>query len=164
MKNGILNSMGKLRYQVLVLGLGNLLMTDDGFGVLAAQILMQKAWPSGVAVMDIGTAAFYFWEEISLSRHVIAVDALRAGGKPGSIYRLSGADIRHPPDGRRAAHGFTFPDVIALARKISGYPSGLLIYGVEPLDLRFGNPLSPVLKKTLPKVLAQVSGEIDRLL
>jgi len=156
--------MGKLRYQVLVLGLGNLLMTDDGFGVLAAQILMQKAWPSGVAVMDIGTAAFYFWEEISLSRHVIAIDALRAGGKPGSIYRLTGTDILHPLGGWRAAHGLTFPDVLTLAGEMSGYPTGVLIYGVEPLDLRFGHPLSPVLKKTLPEVVEQVVGEINRLL
>ena len=156
--------MDELKYQVLVLGLGNLLMSDDGFGVLAAQKLMQKTWPPGVAVMDTGTAAFYFLEEISLSRHVIAVDALRAGGKPGTIYRLSGADIMHPPGGWRAAHGFTLPDVIALARKISRYPTDVLIYGVEPFDLSFGNPLSPVLKKTLSKVVGQVAGEIDRLL
>jgi len=156
--------MGQLRYQVLVLGLGNLLMADDGFGVQAAQILMQKEWPPGVAVMDTGTAAFYFLDEISHSRHVIAVDALRAGGKTGSIYRLGNADIMHPLDGWRAAHGFTFPDIIALARKISGYPIGLLIYGVEPYDLSFGNALSPVLKKKLPKVVGQLTVEIDRLL
>jgi len=156
--------MGKLSYQVLVLGLCNLLMSDDGFGALAAQLLMQKEWPPGVAVRDTGTAAFYFLEEISRARQVIAVDALRAAGEPGSVYRLSEADLLHLPDCRRTAHGFTFLDVIALARRISGYPTGLLIYGVEPCDLSFGQALSPVLKKKLPQVVEQLTVEIDQLL
>ncbi len=156
--------MDKLNYQVLVLGLGNLLMSDDGFGVLAAHILMKKEWPPGVAVRDTGTAAFYFLEEISSAYNVIAVDALRARGKPGSIYRLSEGDILHLPDCWRSAHGFTFPDVIALARKISGYPTNLLIYGVEPYDVSFGHALSPVIKKKLPHFVEQLTVEIFRLL
>ncbi len=162
--NRILNNMEILSYQILVLGLGNLLMSDDGFGVLAAQMLLQREWPPGVAVRDTGTAALYFLEEISRSCNVIAVDALRAGGAPGTVYRLSEADLWQLPDCWRSAHGFTLLEVVALARRISGYPTGLLIYGVEPGDLSFGNKLSPVLKKKLPQVVGQLAVEIGRML
>ncbi len=160
----ILNNMEKLSYKILVLGMGNLLMSDDGFGVLAAQMLQQREWPPGVAIRDAGIAMFSFLDEIRISHFVIAVDALRAGGTPGTIYRLYETDLWHLPDCRRSAHGFTFPDVIALARKLSGYPTYILIYGVEPGDLSFGNTLSPVLKKRLPQVVRQLAVEIERSL
>lgn len=156
--------MSDFKCEVLVIGLGNVLMSDDGFGVYVVDELKKKDWPPEVSILEVGTSVVCYLEEISQSRSVIAVDAVRAGGKSGSVYRLVCGDIMNLPDDRRDAHGFLLPDVIKLARGTTGFPVNLIIFGMEPLDLGFGNQLSPVARKSLPEVIDAVAKEIENLL
>lgn len=153
-----------LKYEVLVIGLGNVLMGDDGLGVYVAAGLQEKKWPPGVLILDVGTSTFNYLEEISQSRILIAVDAIQAGGKPGCIYRFGCSDNVNRPDNWRDAHGFSLLDTVELARRINGYPVNFIIYGVEPLDINFSNSLSQAVKKSLVKVIDKVSEEIHYFL
>lgn len=156
--------MSDIKYAILILGMGNPLMSDDGLGVSVAEALKQKQWPPEVLVLEIGTSAMYYLEEISRSRHLIAVDAVRAGGKPGSIYRLTAENILCSPDSCRDVHNLSLPGVIGLARETKGFPANFIVYGVEPLNLSFGCQFSPEVKKALPKVIKEVEKEISKLM
>ncbi|MCL6560165.1 MAG: hydrogenase maturation protease [Firmicutes bacterium] len=151
-----------LKYEILVLGLGNTLMSDDGLAAHVVKGLKQKRWPSEILILEIGTSAIFYLEEIGRSRRIIAVDAVRAGGPPGSVYRLTGDDV--VLDGRRDSHGFSLLDVIGLAREMTGFPLDLTIYGVEPLDLSLGNHLSAPVKKALPEVINEIAKKMKILI
>jgi hydrogenase maturation protease len=155
--------MKDLKYNVLVLGLGNLLMSDDGLGIHAAEGLRQKEWPPGVLIQEVGTSVLNYLEEIGSSSHVIAIDAVRAGGVPGSVYRITGQDMPGPPGGLRDAHGVSLSGAIDLARGITGLPASLVIFGVEPRNLGFGNQISPAVKKALLRVIKMITEEILKI-
>lgn len=150
--------------EILVLGIGNLLMSDDAVGLRVAENLERKEWPPEVAVLEVGTSVFSYLEIISRSRHVIAVDALRAGGKPGSIYRLAEEDILCRQDCWRDMHGFSLPEAIQLARKITGFPRGFIVYGVEPQEFVLGISLSPPVERSIHLLVNLIECEIKSLL
>lgn len=138
-------------------------MADDGLGVYASEELKKKEWPPGIAILEVGTSVVCYLEDISLSRNVIAMDAVRAGGKPGTIYRLTPGEMLNPPDCWRDSHGLPLPGVIALARELKGFPASFIVYGMEPLDLSYGFRLSTSVKKSLPLMISKVGEEIKRL-
>jgi len=152
-----------IKYNVLVIGLGNLIMSDDGLGIHVAEDLRQKEWPPGVSILEVGTSVLNYLEEIGRSRHLIAIDAVRAGGVPGSVYRITGHDVPKQLGGLRDAHGVSLAGVIDLARGITGFPDSIVVYGVEPRNLGFGNQLSPAVKKVLPVVIKKITSEIVKI-
>lgn len=151
-------------YQVLVIGIGNSLMGDDGVGVQAVQELLQQELPLGVAALAVGTGAINYLDEISRAETLVAVDAVRGNGPPGTIYRITDltdlAKIRH---GEIDSHACQLMAVIAWARTISGLPSTVILYGAEPLSIAPGYTLSPPVKKVLPRLLSLLLADIAEL-
>lgn len=154
--------MNNIDYQVLILGLGNLLMSDDSLGLHVTETLKQKKWPPGIVILEVGTSVIQYLKEISRTRNLIAIDAVRAGGKPGSIYRLTIDELADAP-GQFESHSFSLLQVIQLARHITGMPAGTVIYGMEPGQLGPGTQISPVAQSALPKLIDQVTREIERI-
>lgn len=152
--------MNNLKCKVLVLGIGNLLMSDDGLGVYAAQWLKQKEWPQGVSILEVGTSVLNYIQEIGRCCCVIVIDAVRGGDKPGSIYLHRDDNIMHYVYDRQDAHGFSVLQAVELARELTGYPDKLIIYGMEPMHINYGEGLSPVVIKALPMLVNQVIKEI----
>ncbi|HBV99133.1 MAG TPA: hypothetical protein DEF36_19095 [Desulfotomaculum sp.] len=148
-------------YKILVLGLGNLLMGDDGIGVLAVEELKKSEWPPGVHILEVGTSVFYYLAEICRAQHLIAVDALSAGGAPGSIYRLDWEDIFCGPE--KGAHAISLPGLIKMARAMTGLPGSAAIIGVEPGNLGLGEPLSFAVREALPVILRRVTKEVEKI-
>jgi hydrogenase maturation protease len=151
-------------FGVLVLGLGNVLMADDGLGVRVVRELGGRKWPPGALLLEAGTAVLDCLEEISRSRCVVAVDAVRGAGKPGTVYRFTVEELGFPEQPWCDAHSFFLPGVVALARKMTGLPQSVVIYGVEPADLNFGDRLSAPVRKVFSRVVRLVAGEINRFL
>ena len=145
-------------------GLGNPLMSDDGLGIQVVQALQLKKWPPEVLILEAGTAALSYLGEISQSRRVIAVDAVSSGGLPGSIYRLTPAQILRLPGGWRESHGFTLPETIELARIMTGLPQNMVIFGLEPQNLGPGLGLSPEVQEALPRFIDHIAREIRQLI
>lgn len=159
MKNNIENNP---TYQILILGLGNLLMADDGIGIFVIEELKKRRWSSAVRILEVGNSVFNFLQEISHTRHVIAIDAVRAGSNPGSVYRL---DIEDLVDNlEQDAHGMSLPGVVRLVRSNTGLPETVTIYGVEPEDLSFGGGLTLPVKRTIPKIILAIASEVQGLI
>lgn len=152
-------------YKVLVLGIGNIILSDDGFGIYAAQELNKKeVLPSNVLVLDIGTAAASYLYEISNCSNIIIIDALCAGNPPGTIYQMTDTDITYMPVKLAETHELSIISVIHQARMLTGLPTKVIIYGVEPYTLEIGYKLSPIVEMAVSKVIKLIEESIETLL
>ncbi|MCF8010187.1 MAG: hydrogenase maturation protease [Clostridiales bacterium] len=139
-------------------------MSDDGLGVHVVVSLQKRVLSSQVLIFEVGTSILNYLDEISTANYVIAVDAVRAGGEAGRIYCFDDNNLKKPPGVRRDERGFTILQAVQLCRLMTGLPESLIIYGVEPLHLNFGNNLSTEINKVLPVLTGKIEKEINSLL
>jgi hydrogenase maturation protease len=139
---------------VLVAGIGNLFLGDDGFGVEVLRRLSQRPLPEGVRAVDFGIrgvdlayALLENWEA------AIFVDATPRGGAPGTLYLLE-PRTDGPPS--IEAHSMDPVRVLSLARELGPIPPVLRVVGCEPADVEEGIGLSP-------QVEAAVEPAIERI-
>lgn len=130
-----------------VLGMGNVLLKDDGVGVRVAEELQKREVPAGVTVLDIGTGILRMLPELVRADQVIVVDAMRGGGEPGSIYRYAGAEIKMAVG--RSVHDIQFDEVLAHL-KLMGREPEVEYYGVEPAEIDFSQELSEEVASCVP--------------
>ena len=100
---------------ILVLGVGNLVLTDEGVGVHVAQRLQKMDLPSHVEVLDGGTSGFDLLDDIEGRKKVVVVDTVKGGGPPGTIYRMTTEDIEEAPKSRLSLHDIDMTDLLKLA-------------------------------------------------
>jgi hydrogenase maturation protease len=150
----------KKKIEVLVLGLGNELLTDDGVGIHAVRMLGQEPPMEGVVVAQAGTAVLHAQDLLEQAAFVIAIDAVRAGDKPGSIYRF---DI----DQARINQSVSLHDlgIVGVMQLIPQQARpAVTILGIEPGSLNYGMELSPAVGAALPRVVRIVRDMITEIL
>ena len=146
---------------VLVLGVGNMLLMDDGVGVLAAQTLQNEEWPGNVRILDAGTFThdiFYLFEGYDV---VLVLDVVHCGGKPGAIYRLTEDELVKNENQRLSLHDIDLIDSLNMAEMLHKKRPHLLVLGMEPGDFtswRIG--LSPAVQERFEDFLAAARREI----
>ena len=133
---------------IAIIGLGNLLMCDDGVGVHAIKEL-QTDPPEHVVLADVGTAALHCQYIFEDADEIIAIDAVCAGDKPGTIYSFdaSGAELSHQP----TLHDIGLRALIELIPKQSR--PNVTMLGVEPEKVEYGMELSKTVSDALPQVV-----------
>ncbi len=145
----------------LVLGVGNLLLTDEGIGIHAVQRLMErKMLPDQVELVDGGTAGLnllYYLEGVDT---LVIIDAVETGGPPGTIMRLAGDQIPVYMALKVSPHEITLPDFLAAARLRDLYPKEVVVWGMQPRSLEVGVELSPDLAAKLDTLLGHVVQEL----
>ena len=145
---------------LLVLGIGNLLLGDEGVGVHAAQKLQRVPRLEGVEVLEVGTAILEALPALEEADSVILLDAVQAGGAPGSIYRFA-LDRAQGNPCIASMHGFDIFRVLTLTRRQT--PLQVVVLGVEPARISWSIFLSPPVTRAIPGLLAAVEAEIDHL-
>lgn len=149
---------------LLVLGVGNLLLTDDGAGVHAVRALAAESWPEGVEFMDAGTAARGIVHRLTEFRHLLVLDAVRFGRPPGTVGRWEEAELSPGGGAMISMHDLDIFDLIATAELIGDRPV-LHVVGIEPENLSdWDMSLSPILRAAFPDFLAEARSEIRRIL
>lgn len=136
------------RPRVLVVGLGNDLLMDDGVGVHAARSLKQKKLGAGVTVVEVGTAILDALHLFERADHILAIDAMQAGGGPGAIYRLDGDDVVRRD--LASMHDFTFQSALTLLKR---QPKSVVVIGVEPGRIDYGLDLTNAVANAIPAVV-----------
>jgi len=146
--------------KILVAGVGNIFMRDDGFGVAVARHLARCALPSDVQVTDFGIRGIHLAYELTSGGHdlTLLVDATTRGGPPGTIYVLE-PSAESPPAAVVDAHALTPEAVLTLAGTFGGEAGRILIVGCEPADTSPGMELSQAVAQAVPKA-ADVITEI----
>ena len=146
--------------RVLVAGVGNIFLGDDGFGVEVARQLAHEPLPASVRVLEAGVRARDLAFEIVDGGYdtAILVDAVSRGGAPGTVYLIEPALADQEPESVVAfdGHSMTPETALAFVHALGGTPARILIVGCEPerLDERHG--LSPVVYAAVGEALAIV--------
>ena len=148
--------------RVVVLGVGNLLLSDEGVGVHVANKLMEMDLPPEVDVVEGGTDGFRLMNVVTGASRLIVVDAIKGGGPPGSIYRFDIEDApTYPDEYKTSVHQIGILEVVHLSELIGEAPETTII-GVEPKSLEMGMELSPAVKAKVSRVIELVLEEINR--
>jgi len=145
--------------RIVIIGVGNLLMKDEGIGIHAVQSLQEIDLPPDVKLIDGGTSP----DLISYTRagdKMIIIDAARAGGKPGTIYRFRPEDIAAGKGSLTSAHEMGVAENLNLMTITGNAPAEVVIIGIEPGEIDWGTELSPQLKQRLPAIVKVVLKEI----
>jgi hydrogenase maturation protease len=148
--------------RVVIIGIGNLILQDEGIGVHAVRELGKLALPSHVEVIDGGTAPMELLPVIRAAERIIVIDALKGGEEPGTIYRLTPEDLMIDAERTLSLHQVELLEVLGMARQLGGNPA-VVIIGVEPKEIGWGMELTPVVEKKLPKVIEAVLTECKAL-
>lgn len=149
---------------VLVLGLGNILLGDEGVGVRVVEALRDGwALPPGVEVVDGGTCGMDLLDVLAGRPNVIIVDAVRTGRPAGSVVRLSGSEVPRFFRTKISPHQLGLSDVLAALDLMGEAPGELCLIGVEPADLGTGLALGPVIDPLVEPLAAMVADELRRL-
>ncbi len=148
---------------ILVLGLGNTVMTDDGVGVRAVELLQQRyVFPDGVIVLDGGTLGLDLLPHLEEVERLLIIDALEMDAAPGAVFRLEGDEVPRAFEGKLSVHQMGVQDLLAVA-ELQGYlPAELVVWGVQPASIQMSLDLTPPVAAALEEVVAGVVGELRR--
>lgn len=136
--------------RILVAGLGNLLLRDDGGGVHAVRELQKKV-PKGVLAVEVGTAVLDALHLFERAGRLLAIDAMQAGGAPGTIYAFRLSQIEDPP-AQASLHELNLLSALRLLP--AGRPD-VMVLGVEPEIIDYGLTLSPRVAEALPGLVQE---------
>lgn len=146
--------------RVLILGIGNLILKDEGIGVHVVRALEAQSLPSHVELIDGGTATLDLLSPFCDRERIIVIDALKANGEPGTIYRCLPEDLMEISDRPLSLHQVGLLDVLSMARQLGGNPA-VVIIGVEPKEISWGLELTEEVQAVVPKVVEAVKQEIN---
>ena len=152
-----------IRCEALVLGIGNVLWADEGFGVRAVEALHAAyVFPSQVTLRDGGTLGLSLYEEIASARRVLVFDAIDFKLAPGTLKVLRDAEVPAWGRTRLSPHQNGFNDVLALAQLNGRTPERIVAIGVQPVELAdFGGSLRDAVRARLPEVVALAAQELS---
>jgi hydrogenase maturation protease len=152
------------RTPLLVLGLGNVLLEDDGVGAAAIALLVDRYdAPRGVEVLDGGTLGLSLLPYLDSADAVILVDAVRAEGQPGSLVRLAGDDVASAVATRLSPHQVGVADLLDGARWLGRYPRRVVLLGVVPESMDLAVGLSGSVRAALPSLVERIVDEAGAL-
>jgi hydrogenase maturation protease len=147
--------------RIVVIGVGNLLMKDEGVGIHALKALQEAEIPPDIRLIDGGTSP----DLIAYTRagdKLIIVDAARAGGEPGAVYRFRPEDLADDKSALTSAHELGVVPNLKLMSLLGNAPAETVIIGVEPAEIGPGIELSTALQRKLPDILRVILAEIGR--
>lgn len=142
--------------KVLLLGIGNLLWADEGFGVRCVELLNQRySFPDHVQLMDGGTQGIYLIQHVQEADCLVVFDAIDYGLEPGTLKLVHDEEVPKFMGAKKMSlHQTGFQEVLAMAELTGSYPSELLLVGVQPEELDdFGGSLRPKVKDQLEPAL-----------
>jgi hydrogenase maturation protease len=146
--------------KIVILGVGNLLLSDEGIGVHVANELMKIDLPPDVSVVEGGTDGFRLLNVITEADRLIVIDSVKGGAEPGSIYRFNINEVRnYPPGFMTSVHQIGILEVINLSELVGKKPHTTVI-GVEPKSLAMSMELSPEIKAKIPRIIELVLDEL----
>ena len=154
----------KKEKKIVVLGVGNLLLRDEGVGIHAVKELEKECFPAQVRIIDGGTGGIdlLFWLE--KADYAIIIDCVRTKSPPGTIFRFPVTELNLGTGEQISSlHEVNLNELLLLAKKLGKLPP-TVIYGIQPAEISWGLELSPAVKQSLPRLVYLISQEIEKQL
>ena len=151
--------------RISVVGVGNLLMRDDGIGVHMVRYLEEQGVPEGVELIDGGTHSYDLLDIFAEADIIIVIDAIQAGGEPGTIYRapLDELDLQPSGDSATSLHDLNFIEAVHMLR-LMGHDPQFIVFGVQPKEMCLNLELSPEVAAKVPRLAELIQAEIQRII
>jgi hydrogenase maturation protease len=147
---------------ILVLGLGNSVMTDDGFGVRAIESLSSRyRFVGEVKLLDGGTLGLDLLPHIEEIEKLLIIDALDMRGEPGQAFRIEGDEVPRAFASKLSVHQMGLQDLLAVAELQGHVPQELVVWGVQPECIEMGTELTPAIEAALPGVVEKIIAELE---
>lgn len=147
--------------RILVLGIGNILWADEGFGVRAVEAF-HKVYevPDNVTILDGGTQGLYLVQFVNEHDRLIVFDAIDYGLEPGTMKVVEDDEVPKFTGAKKMSlHQTGFQEVLSAADLMGHYPERLTLIGCQPLDLEdWGGPLTPPVKAVIPAAVETAVG------
>ncbi len=148
--------------RTLILGVGNLILSDDGVGIHAVRLLQEKVKLSDtIMVVDGGTCGLDLLQYLEGIDRLIVVDAAKPDHSPGKLTRITGEKVPAYLSIKTSPHEIGLPELLFAAKLSDIYPEEVVIYCVEAFSLDTGVELSPIVEKQLDNLIQQVLAEIS---
>jgi hydrogenase maturation protease len=146
---------------ILVLGVGNVLLTDEGVGVRALKELeRQYTFPENVELLDGGTSGIELLRHIRNRDYLIIIDCMKCGQDPGTVVRVEGQDVPTAFRTRISPHQLGLSDLLAAAMLTDELPENLVLFGVEPESIDIGLDLTDKVEASIEKLTGAVIDEL----
>mgnify|MGYP000571269536 FL=1 len=143
--------------EVLLLGIGNVLWADEGFGVRCIEeINRQYSFPDNIKLMDGGTQGIYLVQHVQMADILVVFDAIDYHLDGGEIKTIEDDDVPNFMGAKKMSlHQTGFQEVLSTSKLLGDYPEKILLIGVQPVELEdFGGSLRPAVKSQIEPAIA----------
>jgi hydrogenase maturation protease len=149
--------------KTLVLGIGNILLGDEGIGVWVIESLRRcYQFPASTMVLEGGTLGLDLLPRLQNVSRLLVVDAVKLGGQAGEIVRLEGDEVPRAIDVKVSPHQIGLQELLATARLMGCEPPKVVLWGMEPERVEPGADFSPKVARALPLLQTSVLKELKR--
>jgi hydrogenase maturation protease len=152
----------------LVIGIGNILLRDEGVGVRVSMELERRladgrlVAPPGTRVIDGGTLGLDLLPMLADAASLVLVDAVNLGRPPGTVVVLRGDEIEGTLAGHVSPHQVGVADLVAAARLMGDMPRDSSLVGIQPAEIDIGLELTPLVEAAVVSAAIRVCDELDR--
>ncbi|WP_459815717.1 HyaD/HybD family hydrogenase maturation endopeptidase [Geotalea toluenoxydans] len=148
---------------ILVLGIGNPIMSDDGVGAKVIQLLQSLyIFPSEVILLDGGTMGIDLLPKLEGVERLILVDAVDTGKTPGTLVLLSGNEIPLANGTKVSPHQIELKDLLTVAELLGSLPAEIVLCGIQPAFTGLGTELSPAVSAQIGHLANEVLLQLSR--
>ncbi len=150
--------------QIMILGIGSILFSDEGFGIRVIEELdRQYEFPENVSVVDGGVLGVHLLGVMSEADQLIVIDAVKNKGNPGDLYRIEGKDLPERIRSKNSLHQIDFLESLTLCQALDKVPETVVL-GMEPLDIEtLSVDMTDTGNSKIEPMIAQILLELDRL-
>ncbi len=149
-----------MKEEIIILGVGNLLLKDEGIGIHVIKEMEKIKLPPQVKLVDGATAGLGLLALIDKAKKIIIVDCVKGEEEPGTLYRLVPQELEISKELKRfSLHDISVLEVLAVGRQLGASPE-VVIIGVEPKEINWGLEPTSEIKEKIPKIIEAVLKEI----
>ena len=149
---------------VLVLGVGNILLSDEGVGIrVIEQLQRDYHFPENIELIDGGTLGHGLIDVLRGRQRVLVIDAVKTDGPPGAIYRFSGKDLAPARGNLNSVHDIGVSEALFFLSLKEELPPDIEFYGIQPKSLTPSLELSPEVSAAAQKVVAMIIKDLSNV-
>ena len=150
------------RCPILVLGIGNILLRDEGVGVRVIEHMQEIPMLDNVELLDGGTGGADLLEVLSERQKVIVVDSVQSDCEAGTVLRFTAEDLVRPDQASMSLHEIGLAESLIMTRQLKCEPKEVVIFGIKPKSIECGLELSEEVMSSVPKVIELILAEIKK--
>ena len=150
--------------KLLILGIGNTVMADDGVGVKIIHHLQNHyTFPDNVEILDGGTLGLDLLPKLESLDRLILVDAIETGREPGAWVRLAGEELPIALETKLSPHQMGVKDLLAVSQLMGHTPGNMVLYGIQPKSIEMDTELTPEVSAAMEPVLHTLLDELQSI-